>query len=93
MLRYSVLRLLVFFGVAGVLWLLGLRDQEEMIVLVLLAGVISLVISAFVLKPFRDQASDEIARKVEARRARRAERPTATEEDAAAEDAEADDYR
>ncbi len=93
MLRYSVLRLLVFFGVAGALWLLGLRDTDEMIVLLLLAGVVSLVISAVVLKPFRDQASDEIARKVEQRRARRAEQPTAAEQDAAAEDSEADDYR
>ena len=93
MLRYSVLRLLVFFGVAGVLWLLGLRDQEEMIVLVLLAGIISLGISAIVLKPFRDQASDEIARKVQERRARRAGHPTPADRDAAAEDAEADDYR
>lgn len=93
MLRYSVLRLLIFFGVAGILWLLGLKDEDEMIVLVLLAGLISLVISAVVLKPFRDEASDQIARKVEERRARRAGQVSPTDADAAAEDAEADDFR
>ena len=93
MLRYSVLRLLVFFGVAAVLWLLGLRDQGEMVVLILLAGVISLVVSAVVLKPFRDAASADIVRRVEARRARRVEEPGQMAGDAAAEDAEADDYR
>lgn len=93
MLRYSVLRLLIFFGVAGVLWLIGLQEEDEMIALLLLSGLISLVISAVVLKPFRDEASTAIARKVEERRARRAAQPTATETDAADEDAEADDYR
>lgn len=95
-LRYSVLRLLVFFGVAGVLWLLGLRDSDEMPILLLLSAAISLVISAVVLKPFRDRASDEIARRVEERRLRRAGRPTASQQDADAEDAEVEgpgDYR
>ena len=36
MLRYTVLRLLVFFGVLSLLWLLGLRDRDQQWMLLVL---------------------------------------------------------
>lgn len=95
MVRYSILRLLIFFGCLALLWLLGLRDGIELAWLAILAGVLSMVISAFVLSPFRA----EMVHEIEDRRARRAERkanqPPGVDESAedAAVDAEDDQYR
>lgn len=90
MLRYSLLRILIFFGVAAVFWLLGLRDSQEMFLLVALSAVVSLVISAVVLKPFRDEASTQLATRIAARRARQTAPPQTQERDrdAVAEDDE-----
>ncbi|MFW5468487.1 DUF4229 domain-containing protein [Knoellia sp. CPCC 206435] len=84
MVRYLVLRTLIFTGCLAATWLLGLRDREEQLLAVVIAAIASLVISAFVLKPFRQQASADIASKVDRRAERR--RTAATDEDA--EDAE-----
>ena len=44
MLRYTLLRTLVFFGCLLVGWLAGLRGQENLIPLVLVAAIASMVI-------------------------------------------------
>lgn len=88
MIRYSLLRLLVFFGCLSALWLAGLRDRNEQPWLVVGAAILSMIVSFFVLRPFRDDA----VRSIEARRARRA--GAAQEEqvsDEAAEDGAAED--
>lgn len=67
MLRYTVLRLLVFFGVLSALWLLGLRGQENMLLLVAGAALLSAVISYFGLRRFREEYSAQLAQKIEQR--------------------------
>lgn len=91
MLRYTVLRLLVFFGVLSALWLLGLRGQENMLLLVAGAALLSAVISYFGLRRFREDYSAQLAQKIEQRmEAKQAKQAAAgagsTDEDA--EDAE-----
>jgi hypothetical protein len=95
MLRYSLLRLLIFFGVLALLWLLGLRDRDEQLILVVGAALLSMVISYFVLRRFREDYSREIAQKLE-RRAEAKQKKRAAQNDEAAEDAEArgdEEYR
>ena len=84
MVRYLILRTLIFTGCLAATWLLGLRDREEQLLAVVIAAIASLVISAFVLKPFRQQASADIASRVD----RRVERKRHDGGDEAAEDAE-----
>ena len=67
MLRYTLLRTLIFFGCLGVAWLAGLRGQENLIPLVLVAAIGSMIISFVALRPFREQYSAEIAEKLQAR--------------------------
>ena len=69
--RYTVLRLLVFLGCLVLLWLVGLRGQDQLILLVFGAAVLSAVISWFVLREPRAQMSETIAHKIDARRVRR----------------------
>ena len=58
MLRYSVLRLMIFFGCLVPLWLLGLRDQSEQLVLLVVgAALLSMLVSYFVLRRFREDYS------------------------------------
>ena len=84
-LRYTVLRLLIFFGCLLVLWLVGLRGPDQQILLLLLAALSSVVLSYFLLRRERDDFSQRISDRLE----RRAEaRATAVGEDEAAEDAE-----
>ena len=86
MLRYSVLRLLIFFGVLSLLWLVGIRDQWMLLVL---AALISMVLSFFVLARFREESTAELARRIERRAAaKRANAPAVSGVDEAAEDAE-----
>ena len=90
MLRYSVLRLLVFLGVLSLLWLLGLRDRDEQWMLLVLSALISLVLSYFVLARFREEATQTLASRVEQRtRDRQAAR--AQQSDEAVEDARDDE--
>jgi Protein of unknown function (DUF4229) len=72
MARYSVLRLLIFFGLLCALWLLGLRDQSQRWWLLGLSALGSMVLSYFVLRGPRELFSASIARRVD-ERARRAE--------------------
>jgi hypothetical protein len=85
MLRYTLLRILIFFGVLALLWLLGLRDRDEQLILVVAAALVSMVISYFALRPFREEYSRQIAQRLEARAAAKQQRDA----DEAAEDAEA----
>ena len=86
MLRYSVLRLLIFFGVLSLLWLVGIRDQWMLLVL---AALISMVLSFFVLARFREESTAELARRIERRAAaKQAGTPAVSGADEAAEDAE-----
>jgi len=66
-LRYTVLRLLVFLGVLSALLLLGLRGQENMLLLVAGAALLSAVISYFGLRRFREEYSAQLAQKIEQR--------------------------
>ena len=88
MLRYSVLRVLMFFGVLSALWLAGLRDRSQEIPLLVLSALISMVLSFFVLRRFREESTQKLAAAVERRTAAR--QAKAGESDEAAEDAEAD---
>ena len=95
MIRYTVLRLLVFIACLLAFWLLGLRGQANIPLLVVVAAVTSMGISYFLLRPVREQFSDELAEKVEGRI--RAKREQAAREgrnpdsDEAVEDQEIDD--
>lgn len=89
MLRYSLLRLLIFFGCVAVLWLIGLRTRDDLGLLVLGSALLSLVISYFALRPFRQAYSQEIAEKLQSRAdAREAKKVDETAEDAETGDAD-----
>lgn len=68
MLRYTVLRILIFFGCFLILWLLGWRDTAHLAPLVLVSALASMVISFFVLKGFRQQYSEQVAEKLQRRK-------------------------
>ncbi|WP_370894527.1 DUF4229 domain-containing protein [Janibacter sp. GXQ6167] len=96
MVRYTLLRLLVFFGTLSVLWLIlwamGRNHGPALAWIVVGAALISMVVSALVLRPFRD----DLVREMEARRAEKAaSRNARGDSDEHYEDAEAasDDYR
>ena len=90
MLRYTVLRLLIFFGCLVFFWLVGLRNDQ--ILLLLVSAAASVVLSFFLLRSQRDRFSEQIADKIEKRQeAKRAARETGgLETDEDAEDAEVD---
>lgn len=90
MLRYTLLRTLVFFGCLAAGWLLGLRGQDNLLPLVLVAALGSMVISYFALRPFREDYSAQIADKLEQRAARKRHRHDEDAEDAEVGLAEAD---
>jgi hypothetical protein len=90
MARYTVLRLLIFFGLLCALWLLGLRDASQRWWLLGLSALGSMVVSYFVLQGPRAQFSASIARRVD-ERARRAGQARSDDRDEIAEDAEADE--
>ena len=88
MIRYTVLRLLVFLGCLSALWLAGLRDEEDVLLLVVGAALLSAVISYFLLRRFREDYSAQLARRIEQRTAARRGRPEVRPSDEDAEDAE-----
>ena len=95
MARYTVLRLMIFFGLLCALWLLGLRDVSQRWWLLGLSALGSMAVSYFVLQGPRAQFSAKIARHVD-ERARRAELARTDHmdeiaQDEIAEDAEADE--
>jgi Protein of unknown function (DUF4229) len=75
-LRYTVLRLLLFFGCLLAFWLLGLRNDQ--VLLLLVSAVVSLVLSYFLLRRQRDEFAGRIAARVEHRQQTR--RQLATDE-------------
>jgi len=87
MARYTVLRLMIFFGLLCALWLLGLRDAGQRWWLLGLSAIGSMVVSYFVLRGPRAEFSASIARHVDGR-VGRADRARADE---TAEDAESDE--
>ncbi len=87
MARYSVLRMLIFFGFVCALWLLGLRDPSQRWWLLIGSALGSAVVSYFVLLGPRAQLSAKIAHRVD-ERARRLEQSPKDEID---EDVEADE--
>ena len=84
MARYTVLRLLIFFGVLCALWLAQLRGWQ----LLLLSAVVSAIISVFVLAGPREQVAQKLEEKVTERRERTDEHRTAEDE----EDEESQEY-
>lgn len=88
MARYSVLRLMIFFGLLCALWLLGLRDPSQRWWLLGLSAVGSMVVSFFVLREPRAQFSASIVHHLDDR-AERAGQARAHEIDEHDEDAEA----
>ncbi len=87
-LRYSVMRLMIFFGCLILFWLIGLRSQDQQPLLLVLSALTSLVVSYFFLRRDRDAMSNRLAAKVEERAERRR---AAVGEDEEAEDAELED--
>ncbi|GAA8853256.1 hypothetical protein DUHN55_43700 [Helicobacter pylori] len=83
MVRYTLLRLMIFFGCLAALWLVGLREPTELPWLVVTAAIASMVISAVVLKPFRAEMIQQIQDRQAAKARARAER---TDTDEAVED-------
>ena len=87
MVRYTLLRMLIFFGCLSLLWLVGLREPNELPWLVVIAALLSMVVSAIVLRPFRAEMIEQIQARQEAKARARSERPDSDEavEDAARE--------
>jgi len=86
MLRYSLLRVLVFFGVLSVLWLVGLRDRDQQWMLLVLSALISMVLSYFLLARFREESTRTLEERLHRRAETRQQRSGTSDE--AAEDAE-----
>ncbi|MDQ1538685.1 MAG: hypothetical protein QOE58_3078 [Actinomycetota bacterium] len=84
MARYTVLRLMIFFGLLCALWLLGLRDVGQRWWLLGLSALGSMLVSYFVLRGPRAEFSASIARRID----RRVERHEHDLTDEIAEDAE-----
>ncbi|MDN5796439.1 MAG: DUF4229 domain-containing protein [Intrasporangium sp.] len=85
MLRYTVLRLLIFFGFTLLFWLVGLRHNP--IVLIVLAAIASSVTSYVLLRGLRDEMTAGLVARHEARTARKGQLSA----DELAEDTEAED--
>jgi hypothetical protein len=88
MLRYSLLRLLVFLGCVSLLWLVGLRHRDDLFLLVVGAALLSAVISYFGLRRFREDYSAQLATRLEERSAAKRAAARQRSDDEVAEDAE-----
>ena len=90
MLRYTIFRLLIFSGCLVFFWLVGLRNDQ--ILLLLVSAAASVILSFFLLRSqrnrFSEQIADRIEKRQEAKRAAREAGELETDEDA--EDAELD---
>lgn len=89
MIRYSLLRLLIFAVCLFAFWVLGLRSETELPYLVIAAALTSMVISYFALRPMREEFSAQVAHRIEERTA--AKEANRDQADETAEDAEVDD--
>ena len=83
MVRYTLFRLLIFFGCLLFFWIVGLRNNE--VLLLVVSAVVSLVLSTFLLREQRNELSAKIAARVDERAAARR---SAVGVDEQAEDAE-----
>lgn len=93
--RYTLLRLLLLFGVMIAIWLLGglvpaLRDP---VLLVMFTVLVSVVLSYVVLRGPREAMTAQLAGRISGRLPAQDADPDAAAEDAEAEDAEADAAR
>ena len=90
MLRYTVFRLLIFFGCLVFFWLVGLRNDQ--ILLLLVSAAASVLLSFFLLRSQRDRFSEQIADRMAKRHEakRLAQDAVDPDSDEAAEDAELD---
>lgn len=88
MLRYAVLRVLVFAAALALLWLLGLRGEDNLLLLVVGAALLSMVVSFVALRRFREDTSVRIAERLEHRAESRRSRAAGGSADEADEDAE-----
>ena len=93
--RYTLLRLLIFFGCVLVAWLLGVKDNP--VLLLGIAAVASVVISFAALRHMRDemvaQIEQSVSQRIERKEAQRggsAPKARRADSDEAAEDAEID---
>jgi hypothetical protein len=86
MLRYTVLRLLIFFGFTMLFWLVGLR--KDVVLLIIFAAVASAITSYFLLRGMRDEMTAKLMDRHETRMRAKAERHASLDEEA--EDAEAE---
>ena len=84
MVRYTLLRMMIFFGCLALLWLVGLREPTELPWLVVGAALASMIISAVVLRPFRAEMIQQIQDRQAAKETARSAR---TDTDEAVEDA------
>ena len=75
MVRYTILRLLIFFGFVLLFWLFGLRDPSDMGRLVLIgsAAVASAAVSYVLLRGMRDEMTAKLVERHEARLRAKAE--------------------
>jgi hypothetical protein len=89
-LRYTVFRLLIFFGCLVFFWLVGLRNDQ--ILLLLVSATVSVILSFFLLRSQRDRFSEQIQARMEKRQEakRLAQGAVDPDSDEAAEDAELD---
>lgn len=69
MVRYSILRLLIFFGFVLLFWLVGLRDPSDTgrLILVGSAAVASAAVSYVLLRGMRDEMTTKLVTRHEAR--------------------------
>lgn len=75
--RYTALRLLVFFGLLAVLWLCGLRG----FLLLIVAALLSTLVSFFALSRFREETVDVVQHRVEERKLRAQQAREAEDDD------------
>ncbi len=87
MVRYTLLRLMVFFGCLLFFWLVGLRRPDQQVFLLLASAGASVVLSYFMLRRQRDAFAERLASRV---RQRVVARRPAHGVDEEAEDAELD---
>lgn len=77
MIRYSILRLLIFVVALLVLYAVGFRSWA----LLLLSALVSLVVSFFALRQQREQFAEQVQRKVSERQERAAAYRSAEDDD------------
>ncbi len=88
MMRYTVLRIVVFLVCLTALWLAGLRGQDNALLLVAGAAILSAVISYFLLRRVREDYSAQLAERIARRTAAKRTRPDGSPTDEDVEDAE-----